>query len=143
MSTISFWEISLKSSLGRLVITGFLPEELPNLCLQTGFDIELLSSHDSSTYHQLTANYHKDPFDRMLIWQAISNDYTLISVDTNVKICLHGLKDFVSLIITLPLLIFLTNIYTCRTSYKILVFRSTPFLLRCSDLCGIITNGRW
>ncbi len=53
--------------------------------LQTGFDIELLSSHDSSTYHQLTANYHKDPFDRMLIWQAISNDYTLISVDPNVK----------------------------------------------------------
>ncbi len=85
VSTISFWEISLKSSLGRLVITGFLPEELPNLCLQTGFDIELLSSHDSSTYHQLTANYHKDPFDRMLIWQAISNDYTLISVDPNVK----------------------------------------------------------
>ena len=85
VSTISFWEISLKSSLGRLVITGFSPEELPDLCLQMAFDIELLSSHDSSTYHKLTANYHKDPFDRMLIWQAISNNYTLISMDFNVK----------------------------------------------------------
>ena len=85
ISTISFWEISLKSSLGKLKITGFSPEDLPDACMQMGFSIEPLASVDSSTYHQLKATYHKDPFDRMLIWQAICNDYTLISVDENVK----------------------------------------------------------
>ncbi|MEO6962825.1 MAG: type II toxin-antitoxin system VapC family toxin, partial [Puia sp.] len=81
VSTISFWEISLKSSLGKLKLTGFCPEDLPDACLQIGFDIEPLSATDSSTYHQLTATYHKDPFDRMLIWQSIRNGYTLISAD--------------------------------------------------------------
>jgi len=85
VSTISFWEVSLKSSIGKLEISGFLPEELPDACLMVGFEIKSLSAEDSSSYHKLKANYHKDPFDRMLIWQAIRNDYTLISVDGNVK----------------------------------------------------------
>ena len=85
VSTISFWEVSLKSSLGKLEITGFSPEVLPKACLQVGFDIECPSAEDSSTYHKLKASYHKDPFDRMLIWQAIRNNYTIISVDNNVK----------------------------------------------------------
>ncbi len=97
-STISFWEISLKSSLNKIQLTGFSPEDIPDLCLQMGFDTETLSSHDSSTYHQLTAVHHKDPFDRMLIWQAISNDYTLISADSNVKKYVSaGLKIFAPL----------------------------------------------
>ena len=85
ISTISFWEISLKSSLGKLTITGFSTEDLPDACEQMGFNIEPLSATDSSTYHQLKATFHKDPFDRMLIWQAICNDFTLISADINVK----------------------------------------------------------
>lgn len=85
VSTISFWEVSLKSSLGKLQITGFSPEYLPAACLQIGFDIECPSAEDSSTYHQLKATHHRDPFDRMLIWQAIRNGYTLISTDEQVK----------------------------------------------------------
>lgn len=85
VSTISFWEVSLKSALGKLEITGFSPEDLPDACQQMGFNIEPLPARDSSTYHQLKATYHKDPFDRMLIWQAIRNGYTFISSDRNVK----------------------------------------------------------
>ena len=85
ISSISFWEVSLKSSVGKMEITGFSPEDLPDACLLAGFDIECLSAEDCSTYHKLKATYHKDPFDRMLIWQAIQNDYTLISSDNNVK----------------------------------------------------------
>ncbi len=85
ISTISFWEISLKSALGKLVITGFSPEDLPGACLQMGFDIKSLSPEESSTYHKLKPAYHKDSFDRMLIWQAICNRYTLISADATVK----------------------------------------------------------
>ena len=85
VSAISFWEVSLKSSLGKLQIKGFFPEDLPGACQLMGFEIESLSAEDSSTYHQLKATWHKDPFDRMLIWQAIRNGYTLISSDDNVK----------------------------------------------------------
>lgn len=85
ISTISFWEVSLKSSIGKLEITGFSPEDLLEACLKVGFDIERLSAKESSTYYKLKAVYHRDPFDRMLIWIAIQNNYTLISKDGNVK----------------------------------------------------------
>ncbi|MEO6285911.1 MAG: type II toxin-antitoxin system VapC family toxin [Dyadobacter sp.] len=84
VSTISFWEISLKYSLGKLDLGGLLPDQFPDACLDTGFEILNLEMDTSSTYHQLKA-HHKDPFDRMLIWQAISNRYTLISDDDNIK----------------------------------------------------------
>ena len=85
VSTVSFWEISLKHSIGKLELEGGIPEDLPQSCLQMGFEIEPLSAENSITYHKLKATYHKDPFDRMLIWQAISNDYTLLSVDIQAK----------------------------------------------------------
>src|SRR5687767_10200071 len=95
VSAITFWEISLKASLGKLDIKGFSASDLPDLCDQMGFQIETLSAHDSSTYHLLKANHHKDPFDKMLIWQAISNDYTLISNDKNInQYASIGLKLF-------------------------------------------------
>jgi len=78
---------------GQLEITGFASEDLPEACLKMGFEIVVLSAEDSSTYHKLKAVYHKDPFDRMLIWQAIRNNYSMISVDRNVKkYVLEGLK---------------------------------------------------
>ncbi len=95
VSTISFWEISLKCALGKLRLTGFSPEDLPGACLQIGFEILPLSPEDSCAYHQLKAGHHKDPFDRMLVWQAIRNGYTLISADDHVKkYRTEGLKLF-------------------------------------------------
>ncbi|MES2331619.1 MAG: type II toxin-antitoxin system VapC family toxin [Bacteroidota bacterium] len=85
VSAISFWEISLKSSLGKLRITGFSPEDLPSACLQMGFTIIPISAEDASKYHHLSASHHRDPFDRMLIWQAINNSYTLISADKTIR----------------------------------------------------------
>jgi len=85
VSTISFWEVALKTSISKLKISGFNPEDLPELCQTIGFEIQSLSAQESSTYHQLQATHHKDPFDRMLIWLAIRNNYTLISADDDVK----------------------------------------------------------
>ena len=93
VSTISFWEISLKYSLGKLNIQGFLPQEIPDLCLKMNFEIITLSSRESSSYYQLDNDQHKDPFDRMLIWQAIENNYTLITKDAEIeKYVSSGLK---------------------------------------------------
>jgi PIN domain nuclease of toxin-antitoxin system len=85
VSAISFWEVALKSSIGKLSLTGFSPADLPEACQQIGFEIKSLSAEDAGTYHLLQATRHKDPFDRMLIWLAIRNDFTLISSDKNVK----------------------------------------------------------
>lgn len=85
VSTISFWEVALKSSIGKIEITGLQPEDIPAICTTIGFDIIELSAADSCSYHNLKASYHEDPFDRMLIWQAIRNGYTLISADEKVN----------------------------------------------------------
>ena len=85
VSTVSFWEVALKSAIGKLEVTGYKPDDFPDACLKVGFAIECLSAADSSNYYQLKATYHKDPFDRMLIWQAIRNNFTFITVDSDVK----------------------------------------------------------
>ena len=83
VSSISFWEISLKYSLGKLDLNGILPQQLPELATKTGFELIGLSPEESATYHQLEAKWHRDPFDRMLIWQAIQNNFIIISDDSH------------------------------------------------------------
>ncbi|HEY1869443.1 MAG TPA: type II toxin-antitoxin system VapC family toxin, partial [Chitinophagaceae bacterium] len=68
VSAVSFWEVALKTSVGKLHISGSTPQDLPPACLQMGFTVEDLSAEICSTYHLLQPTYHKDPFDRMLIW---------------------------------------------------------------------------
>lgn len=93
VSTISFWEISLKYSLGKLDLSGITPDALPDLTLQAGFKHLPLYPEEVGTYHQLQGNWHKDPFDKMLIWQAIQKNIILISKDENVlKYQSAGLK---------------------------------------------------
>src|SRR5665213_605901 len=84
VSAVTFWEISLKYSLGKLDLSGIAPETLPGLAGQTGFKYLPLLPTESASYHQINADLHRDPFDRMLIWQAIKNDLTLLSKDKNV-----------------------------------------------------------
>lgn len=81
VSSISFWEISLKTSLGKLELIKCSPEELPELAKQMRLDIIELDANDAASFHQLPKKAHKDPFDRMIIWQAIIRDWTLISKD--------------------------------------------------------------
>jgi PIN domain nuclease of toxin-antitoxin system len=47
-----------------------------------GFTIIDLQEKETSTYHELPQKEnHKDPFDRMLIWQAITKNCVMISKD--------------------------------------------------------------
>jgi len=51
-----------------------------------GFKIIELDERASITFHKLPKKEnHKDPFDRMLIWQAIINNFMLISKDNSMK----------------------------------------------------------
>ena len=86
ISALSFWEIPLKFSLGKLKIDNIIPEELPHWAEKHGFTILSLEAKNTSTYHHLKATYHKDPFDKMLIWLAIQMSIPLISADANVHL---------------------------------------------------------
>jgi PIN domain nuclease of toxin-antitoxin system len=80
VSIITFWEISLKYSLKKITLKGITPEELPLIAKKNGFEIEPLNENIVSSFYQLPRD-NKDPFDRMLAWQAIKQKHTLITKD--------------------------------------------------------------
>jgi PIN domain nuclease of toxin-antitoxin system len=81
LSMASIWEIQIKLQLGKLSLNLPLPELIENQ--QQTNNIELLPINLT---HVLTLdtlpNYHKDPFDRLLICQAIVEDAVLLSGDS-------------------------------------------------------------
>ena len=83
ISTVTFWELSLKFSLGKLSLKNVLPDELPFISTRSGFKIFTPSADDLSSFYRLPRKGLKDPFDRLLVWLAIKNDFTLISADTS------------------------------------------------------------
>lgn len=93
VSVVSFWELSLKFAIGKLGLDNVTPDDFPALVRQSGFDILTLAEGDAATFHHLPRLEHKDPFDRLLIWQAISRKLTFISHDNACAAYKkHGLK---------------------------------------------------
>ncbi|MCL2735124.1 MAG: type II toxin-antitoxin system VapC family toxin [Propionibacteriaceae bacterium] len=80
-SPINLWEISLKYQLGKLSIHGVTPEEFLDELQSSFFECLPLDPSIAASSHQLP-RLHGDPFDRMLIWQAISTGATLLSADS-------------------------------------------------------------
>jgi len=85
VSVVTFWEISLKYGLGKLEMTGVTPEELPDFARQMDLTILGITPDEASSFHNLPKLSHKDPFDRIIIWQAIQRKMILISKDRNFK----------------------------------------------------------
>jgi PIN domain nuclease of toxin-antitoxin system len=86
LSTISFWEIALKFSLGKLDLTGCTPDDLVSLAAQMGLSIVTPTAEESAGFHHLPREQHKDPFDRMLVWQCLQHDWTLITHDSTLSV---------------------------------------------------------
>lgn len=99
VSGINLWEISLKYSLGKLELEDSNPDEVFTSITESGFEVVEVDAHLFSSYYKLPKKYdHKDPFDRMLVWQAINSDYTFISNDLKIKAYIDdGLKLLVPL----------------------------------------------
>ncbi len=81
VSIVSFWEISLKYSTGRLELKGILPDDFPKISADMGFSILELIPETVSTFHKLPKVRTNDPFDRLIAWQAIKSGMSLISID--------------------------------------------------------------
>lgn len=83
VSVISFWEISLKYALGKLHLNGTVPEELVSVAEDSGFQILDLEARVAAGAHNLKSQQgHKDPFDRLLIWQCIQLELTMLTADS-------------------------------------------------------------
>jgi PIN domain nuclease of toxin-antitoxin system len=80
VSAVSLWEISMKHALGKLELFGTQPEELIEKVELMGMELLALSPETAIGFHGIPLK-HGDPFDRMLIHQAVDGDYGLISGD--------------------------------------------------------------
>ena len=93
VSVVSFWEISLKYALGELELVGAEPEDLPETIATMGIDILQVSAGEAASFHKLPRLAHKDPFDRLIVWQAIRQRRHLVSTDRSfAEYAASGLK---------------------------------------------------
>ena len=78
-SVVSIWEIAIKLNIGKLKIEHSI-EDIYILLAQLKIEILPIDRSDLDRYLTLPL-HHRDPFDRILIAQAIDRELVLISVD--------------------------------------------------------------
>jgi len=79
ISIASFWEITIKASLGKLTVCENIADVIDN-ALSKGFRI--LPIEREHLIALSTLNFiHRDPFDRIIIAQAIAENMPLVSSD--------------------------------------------------------------
>ena len=80
LSSVSVWEILVKYLLGKLSISGspeyFIGEQ------REQHDIDTLPLDEASVMHlPILPKLHRDPFDRMIVCQAIEHNLTILTPD--------------------------------------------------------------
>jgi PIN domain nuclease of toxin-antitoxin system len=83
VSVLSFWEVSLKFALGKIVLENCMPDDLPRVAERMNIEIIHPTAQETASFYRLPKVAHKDPFDRMIIWQAIQQPMVLVSKDAN------------------------------------------------------------
>lgn len=81
VSAVTFWEIGIKLRSKRLSVGGKTATDLIDEAQNMGFFIIHLGADEAASQQNISEDTHFDPFDRMLIWQAISRKMTLVSGD--------------------------------------------------------------
>ena len=83
LSPVSAWEIAVKHALGRLPLPEPPDSYVPRLRIDHG--IEVLPLDEESALHlaRLPA-LHRDPFDRMLVCQAIVAGMVILTPDVSI-----------------------------------------------------------
>ena len=79
-SSVSAWEISVKNALGRLPLPGPLDRFIPEQRKSHGIR-QLVLDEIAALQLPRLPDLHRDPFDRMLVCQAIVNGLTLLTPD--------------------------------------------------------------
>lgn len=84
LSVVSFWEVTIKHGTGRLTLRQAPEVYVPQQRERHGF---LSLGVDEEAVKRLPGlpSLHNDPFDRMLICQALKNALTLVTPDSLVR----------------------------------------------------------
>lgn len=82
VSVVSLWEIAIKHSLGK----GDMPidaKQALNYFRQSGYQVLSIEAEHTLLVAELP-NHHQDPFDRLLVAQALSEPMRLMTHDANI-----------------------------------------------------------
>jgi len=83
LSLVSIWEMQIKTQLAKLKFSIPLPQKVENQ--QAKNKVQLLSITKSHIYAlDMLPHHHRDPFDRLLIAQAQSDDLILVTHDIQI-----------------------------------------------------------
>jgi|SRR5688572_10956311 PIN domain nuclease of toxin-antitoxin system len=80
VSTASLWEIAVKLSIGKLNLALSFDEFVSKQLYGNGFDLLKIETGHISSVSTLPL-HHRDPFDRLLIAQAIVENIPVVSAD--------------------------------------------------------------
>lgn len=79
-SAASGWEMAIKIGLGKLKVNGPLSSYLPERLRENSVRILPVSLQHAMGVVELP-RYHRDPFDRLLVSQAIAEDLAVLTAD--------------------------------------------------------------
>jgi PIN domain nuclease of toxin-antitoxin system len=82
-SQASLWEISIKYNIGKLELKGFTPEDIYSEIDNSFLKCRYFENDELVSFYKLS-KLHKDPFDRIMIWQAIKSEYYFLSIDERI-----------------------------------------------------------
>ncbi len=93
VSIITFWELTIKSGLGKLSLPCE-PSKMVTDCDKLHIRILDILPHHLDILRTLEP-IHRDPFDRMIISQAMAEDLTLITADEKILMydCVKTLSE--------------------------------------------------
>jgi PIN domain nuclease of toxin-antitoxin system len=78
-SSVSAWEIAIKKALGRLEV----PDDLEHAIEAAGFTKRVVTFADARRLEVLP-EHHRDPFDRMLVAQALEDGVPVVTRDPQI-----------------------------------------------------------
>jgi PIN domain nuclease of toxin-antitoxin system len=80
ISPASYWEIAIKVSIGKLALNQPYEDFMDRGIRQNGFDILPIEPRHTGRVAALPF-HHKDPFDRLLIAQALTDAIPIVGAD--------------------------------------------------------------
>jgi PIN domain nuclease of toxin-antitoxin system len=83
LSAASAWEIAVKSALGRLPLPGAADRFVPTLREQLGVEA-LPISEEAALMVASLPTIHRDPFDRILVGQALVEGLVILTPDEEI-----------------------------------------------------------
>lgn len=81
ISAVSAWEITTKHRLGKLPLADEFVADIAAAIAGEGFEELPITLNDAARAGSLPGP-HRDPFDRMIIAQALSGNLTLVSIES-------------------------------------------------------------